>query len=221
MGNDSSVLISAIARMSTFSTTTCRKLPIFFLIKIILWYENIKFFGLFKRSVLRLLLAMSTLLERSVIASSACMCVLKNHKFFQQYFRFLENIYYRLYLNVASSFIIIHINEAITLTISFQLVLSLFNLIFKISICPLHIIEKPIPILPLDFISWMVFAIFTNHVLHVRLLLVKSLVPTCLTTAGGFFLITGLLKSTLSSVIAPGWNLTLTKLFLDKIFGLW
>ena len=33
--------------------------------------------------------------------------------------------------------IIIHINEAITLTIPFQLVISLFNLILKISIHPL------------------------------------------------------------------------------------
>ena len=30
--------------------------------------------------------------------------------------------------------IIFHINEAITLTISFQLVISLFNLVFKISL---------------------------------------------------------------------------------------
>ena len=51
--------------------------------------------GLFKRSVLRLLLGTPKLLERSVIASNVFMCLLQNHKFFKQSSRFLENSLYK------------------------------------------------------------------------------------------------------------------------------
>ena len=76
------------------------------------------------------------------------MCVFKNRKFFKQSSRFLENslfpVLFKLsYLNkaliqiVLINTIINHIDEATTLTIHFQLVISLFNFIFEISIHPL------------------------------------------------------------------------------------
>ena len=63
--------------------------------------------GLFKCSLLRLLLATPKLLERSVIASNVFMCLLQNHKFFEQSSRFLENSLYKgnqSYINVSSSY---------------------------------------------------------------------------------------------------------------------
>ena len=135
--------------MSTFSITTSRKLPILFVIELILRYENNMFFWLVKRSALRLLFVMSKLLERSVLVLSVSMCVLENHKLFKQSSRFLVNSYCLPYLNVASSFSnfshwYYHYphKRSHYLTIPFQLVINLFNLILKIFIHPLYNTRK-------------------------------------------------------------------------------
>lgn len=93
------------------------------------------------------------------------MCVFKNRKFFKQSSRFLENslfpVLFKLsYLNkaliqiVLINTIINHIDEATTLTIHFQLVITLFNFIFEISIHPLKNNRKTNPHLTTAFHFW-------------------------------------------------------------------
>ena len=78
--------------MSTFFITTSRKLTILFLTELILRYENITFFGLFKRSVLRLLFAMPKLVGRSGVM------VVQLSSVRGMYFSYCQNLKCRLTL---------------------------------------------------------------------------------------------------------------------------
>ena len=114
--------------------------------------------------------------------------------------------------------VIIHINETITLTLSFQLVISLLNLIFKISFHPFYNTRK------------------TNNHFTTAFHFLNDFC-NCTDLAYGICAISQIFSSSMYydsikyfsnnwfkkgcniSVVAPAWSLTLTKLlFLDKKF---